>query len=78
MTANQMHIHNLINQLAANGYTYSTQNTVDSLWNTQNFHFTRDSFLSKWVRQEAVNKTYQLSALTFLKRSLLLQETEVQ
>lgn len=78
MTANQMHIHNLINQLAANGYTYSTQNTVDSLWNTQNFHFTRDSFLSKWVRQEAVNKTYQLHALTFLKRSLLLQETEVQ
>lgn len=29
MTANQMHIHTLINQLAANGYTYCTQNTED-------------------------------------------------
>lgn len=62
MTANQMHIHTLINQLAANGYTYSRQNTVDSLWDTHNFHFTRDSFLAKWGREEAVSRSHQLHA----------------
>lgn len=76
MTANQMHIHNLINQLAANGYTHSTQNTVDSLWNTHNFHFTHDFFLAKWGRQEDVKETYQLHASYLLKNSLLQQETE--
>ncbi len=68
MTANQMHIHTLINQLAANGYAYSTQNTVDSLWNTHNFHFTQDSFLAKWGRQAAVDKTNQLYASQLLEK----------
>lgn len=40
MTANQMHIHSLINQLAANGFTYTTQNATDSLRDTHSFHFT--------------------------------------
>lgn len=42
MTANQMHIHSLINQLAANGFTYTTQNATDSLRDTHSFHFTQD------------------------------------
>lgn len=39
MTANQMHIHGLINQLATNGYTNAMQNATDSLGDTRSFHF---------------------------------------
>lgn len=48
MTANQMHIHSLINQLAANGFTYTTQNATDSLRDTHSFRFTQDFLGQMW------------------------------